>query len=446
MARQTGRSSYHQLAVRLNKFPQGAPPSDQLNKILKILFSEREANLVSRLPIRVFSAKKASRAWGLTMAETRKTLNDLCRKALLVDIEQNGCMHYCLPPPMAGFFEFSMMRARTDIDQKALAELLYQYINIEKDFSEALFAQGQTKLGRIFVNESEIDSDHQLEVLAYEKATQVIHSATHIGLSQCYCRHKMDHVGLACDAPQKICLTLNITAASLIRHGHAKAIDTSEAIQTLQRAHDHHLVQFGENVRQQVNFICNCCKCCCEGLQAAQRFAMYSPVLSSNFLPEVNSDKCSGCSQCVQACPVDAISLSNASDTGHVEVYTDICLGCGICSRVCPTSAIRLHPRANRTVTPVNTAQRVLHMAIERDRLQHIIFDNQVLFSHRAMAALLGALFRLGPAKRLLASRQLKSRYIETIIDRLQWQPANADESGRTANRQKGDRQDLTSD
>ena len=49
---------------------------------------------------------------------------------------------------MAGFFEFSMMRVRDDIDQRLLAELFYQYINVEEDFILALFANGETQLGR----------------------------------------------------------------------------------------------------------------------------------------------------------------------------------------------------------------------------------------------------------------------------------------------------------
>jgi hypothetical protein len=74
-------------------------------------------------------------------------------------------------------------------------------------------------------------------------------------------------------------------------------------------------------------------------------------------------------------------------------------------------------------VTPVNTAHRVVLMAIERNKLQDIIFDNQVLSSHRALAALLGAIFRLPPVQRVLAGKQLRSRYLETLIDRLSWQP-----------------------
>jgi hypothetical protein len=55
-------------------------------------------------------------------------------------------------------------------------------------------------------------------------------------------------------------------------------------------------------------------------------------------------------------------------------------------------------------------------MAIERGKLQHLIFDNQVLFSHRAMAAVLGVILKLPPARQVLASRQIKSRYLERLI------------------------------
>ena len=55
MAHVTTRGAYRHLADRLNRFPQGAPPSDLLYRILALLFSEREAALVARLPIRPFT-------------------------------------------------------------------------------------------------------------------------------------------------------------------------------------------------------------------------------------------------------------------------------------------------------------------------------------------------------------------------------------------------------
>jgi len=49
---------------------------------------------------------------------------------------------------MAGFFEFSLMRVRGDVDQKLLAELFYQYLTVEEEFVKTLFTTGRTQLGR----------------------------------------------------------------------------------------------------------------------------------------------------------------------------------------------------------------------------------------------------------------------------------------------------------
>src|SRR5512134_3643841 len=138
MSHTTLKSGYTELVDRLNRFPQGAPPSDTLYKILQILFSEREAQLVALLPIKPFTAEKASQVWKMNLTETRKVLDGLASRAILVDVEHEGRTTYVLPPPMAGFFEFSLMRLRGDIDQKVLSELYYQYVTVEDEFMRAL--------------------------------------------------------------------------------------------------------------------------------------------------------------------------------------------------------------------------------------------------------------------------------------------------------------------
>ena len=423
MAHHTARSGYDRLVDRLNRFPQGAPPSALLHKILAMLFSEREAELVSLLPIRPFTAETASRAWKLSLAETREALDRLADRAILLDIEQDGETRYVLPPPMAGFFEFSMMRVRGDVDQKVLAELFYQYLNVEEDFIKALFTDGETQLGRVFVREPVLTADVALHVLDHERSSWVVRTASHIGIGVCYCRHKMEHLGRACDAPMDICMTFNNTAASLIRHGYARPVDAAEGLDVLAAARERNLVQFGENVRRRVNFICNCCGCCCEALLAAKRFGLLHPVHTTNFLPELSLADCSGCGRCVDTCPVDAMALESASDPcrpGAMKAALDgeLCLGCGVCAAVCSREGIRMVPRGERVITPVNSAHRVVRMAIERGKLQELIFDNQALGSHRAMAAILGAILKLPKVKRALASRQLHSRYVAHLIAR----------------------------
>jgi ferredoxin len=425
MSHHLQKSGYTALVDRLNRFPQGAPPSELLYKILSILFREKEAALVSLLPIRPFTAEQAARRWKMKVAEARKILDELAGRAILLDTEnEEGVQTWVLPPPMAGFFEFSLMRTRGDIDQKVLSELFYQYLNVEEDFVRELFADGETRLGRAFVQEPALPEEPGLLILDYERATEVIRTASVRGVSTCYCRHKMGHLGRACDAPLEICMTFNGSAESLVKHGHARAVDVQEGLDLLREAWERSLVQFGSNVREEVNFICNCCGCCCEAMHAARRFSLLQPVHTTNFLPVVSEEGCTGCGRCADVCPVEAMTLVSANDPAKPKKRTarlreEICLGCGVCVRACREGLIRLTSRPERVITPLNTAHLAVVMAVERGKLQNLIFDNRALFSHRAMAAILGAILRLPPVQQAMASRQMKSRYLETLIRRM---------------------------
>lgn len=414
-------ASYNSLAQRLNRFPQGAPPTELLFKILKVLFSEREAKLVSELPIKPFTDKKAAAIWKLNLNDARIILNDLADRGILLDYEEDGNVTYVLPPPMAGFFEFSLMRYRKDIDQKVLSELFYQYMNVEEDFIKDLFLNGETQIGRVFVNEGVLTNENALHVLDYERASEVIKTASQIGIGVCYCRHKMEHVGKNCEAPMDICMTFNGPAESLIRHKIARKVDVSEGMDLLSKAQNHNLVQFGENVQESVGFICNCCGCCCEALIAARKFGFLNPVHTTNFIPDIIGEKCNGCGKCVSLCPVEAMTLVTASDPHKpgrkkAKLNADQCLGCGVCLKGCNVDAIKLKSRSERVITPVNSVHKVVLMAIERGKFQNLLFDNQILLSHRAMAAVLGVILKLPPAKQILASNQFKSRYLLALI------------------------------
>jgi hypothetical protein len=66
----------------------------------------------------------------------------------------------------------------------------------------------------------------------------------------------------------------------------------------------------------------------------------------------------------------------------------------------------------------MDSTHKAVLMAIERGGLQDLIFDNRALASHRALAAVLGVILKLPPVKRAMASRQLRSRYLEALITR----------------------------
>jgi ferredoxin len=98
------------------------------------------------------------------------------------------------------------------------------------------------------------------------------------------------------------------------------------------------------------------------------------------------------------------------------RLIEDLCLGCGVCVRACSHASIKLRARKERLITPVTTAHRAVLMAIERGQLQNLIFDNRAQWNHRAMAAILGVILKLPPVKQVMASRQMKSRYLAHLM------------------------------
>ena len=351
----TSKDAYKSLEERINWFTQGAPASDTLYKILQVLFTEKEAKVMAMLPVRPFTLKKAAHIWNTSEAKAEKVLDHLCEKALLVDSWHNGVRKFVIPPPMAGFFEFALMRTRGDIDQKYLSELYYQYMNVEEDFVKDLFYATETKLGRVFVQEPVLGNENMSHILDYERASHIVEEADYIGLGLCYCRHKAAHAGHPCEtgAPLDVCLTFGNVARSLAEHGgHARLISREEAMDALERSYGANLVQIGENVREYPAFICNCCGCCCEALQAARRFAPMQPVATTNYIPSVNMETCIGCGKCTDICPKGLIELvpydkkhlvqCNSKDKGKdvMSVCKAGCIGCGLCAKECKLGAI----------------------------------------------------------------------------------------------------------
>ena len=123
----------------------------------------------------------------------------------------------------------------------------------------------------------------------------------------------------------------------------------------------------------------------------------------------------------LEVCPIEAIEwVSNDDGTNNnskkVKINEEICLGCGICVRACSNKSITLEKRKEQIITPVNSVHRIVLMAIEKGKLQELIFDNQAFGSHRAMAAVLAVILKLPPIKQMMASKQMKSIYLEKLL------------------------------
>ena len=406
--------SYYDLQRRLDQAPQGAPASETLIKIFEVLLARDEARLVSLLPINLFTLEEASRLWKKSKEEARVILNVLADKGILFDFAVGGTQAYLLAPPMAGFFEFSLMRLDGRFDKKILSELYYQYINVEENFIKGIFSL-EPAIFRALVQEDAIQEKDRVVVLDYERASHIIDTSSCITVGICYCRHKMEHMGKACKNPQEVCLTFNKSAESLAKHKIARSISREEAHRILNLCIDKGLVQLGDNVQESVNWICNCCSCCCEALLAYKRLG-YSANINTNFVSRPSDEPCTECGECIERCPVNAIELDKRdSGSSYAKIDSGRCIGCGVCVRFCPSNSIVLERREQTAFVPKDSFERYILSAISTGKLQNLLCDNYTLLTHDLLRRFLKIILSLQPTRRLLAQKQLRSRFLSVV-------------------------------
>ncbi len=418
---------YRLLQQKLDTFITGAPDSPALMQILRLLFSPEDAEFARRIPFQPTSLEALIQKLGIPEEELNGKLTDLASRGLVMDLEHKGQRYFLLSPVVIGFFEFTFMRARDNLPMEELARLFEQYMEEDDRFARSVF-QGQTQLGRTLVHEEALPEEDHTEILSWERASQIIQTASSVGISICSCRHKQSHLGKACEKSQNTCLSLNFAADTLIRNGIARPISSSEAMSVLEESKISGLAQTGDNVQRKVTYICNCCGCCCGMVYAAKSFNIRNAIVTSNWIMEVDLSKCTGCGQCEKACPFGAIIMKQASEITKETKEENkkkkwavrdeaLCMGCGVCYSSCKFDALQMKPRPQRVVTPETIFDRTAAMAIERGKLADLLFNNHEKLSHRALGRIISVIEKSPPFKAMVAIKPLKSAFMRTLAN-----------------------------
>lgn len=354
--------TYRALAERLSRFPVGVVINDTLMEILQLLYSENEAAVGSKLPIKPRPLEEIANLIGIPLKKTAAVLNDMAKKGLVTDIPRKGTTYYMLNPIVVGFFEFTLMR-NDRANLRELSQLFEEYLHDQAVAKEIFGAD--TKMFRSLVYESYIPELVQTEVLSYEKAETVIRESGGGGLSLCACRHKNYHLGKPCIYPMEdICTSLGRPAEWVLRHGFARKASVDDLLKNLERSYKLGLVLTCDNVIDEPAYICHCCGCCCGVLQSIRDYEVHS-IQPSNFIPRIDPGTCLSCDACVDACHINA--LQESGDSGPVLIR-EICIGCGVCASVCPSEAIEMVRLENLYTPPQNKINQMINIAVERNR------------------------------------------------------------------------------
>ncbi|MDD5773060.1 MAG: 4Fe-4S binding protein [bacterium] len=412
MGHLVGKDIYRELGQKIDGLTMRTPWNETFHEILKELYTMEEADVIVNMPFVLSDLNRILRVTKYEEAKLRGILESLCSKGLVMDLFIGGEYYYMISPLVIGFFEFTMMRMDGNYDPKKISRLFFRYM-ANRSFQDANFGK-ETKVSimRTIPHEEAFMPDEYVEILDYEKAWSIIESSNKFSIGICSCRHEKSHIGRSkCVVPLDTCTSFGLAADYLIRRNLAKEVSKSEMLEHFARSKEMGLVLNADNVKNNVAFICQCCKCCCNLLLGVSKLGYANTIVTSNFISDIKEDKCTGCGLCVKKCPVNAIKM----DQKIPKIDKSICLGCGVCALKCNAKAVRLISRGKRLLTPETTFERVILTGLEKGTLQNLMFDDPRSITHKFMRGFIGGFLKLPVTKKALMSDMFRSIFLSSM-------------------------------
>jgi ferredoxin len=178
------------------------------------------------------------------------------------------------------------------------------------------------------------------QIIPYPMARNlVLAGLPDVAVYECGCRHAR---AKPCQ-PTQVCMVIGQPFVDFVLEHNphsSRRLTQAEALELLRAEHQRghlHSAWFKDAMMNRFYAICNCCKCCCGGLEAMTKYGI--PMMaSSGYVAALDRDLCNQCGACVDACPFDALSM----DDSEVVRSWERCMGCGVCVEQCPIQAITL--------------------------------------------------------------------------------------------------------
>ncbi|MFX1570103.1 MAG: ATP-binding protein [Promethearchaeota archaeon] len=362
--------------VKAGMFP--FPITDTMIKILKLLINEEELELIMAFK-RTSSQTMDQLKQSSKMPEKKieSLITSLAKAGLIFNQPNSGgvMVYRLLPFVMVGVFEYTFMnKLEFNEKEKKLAKLFTQLF---EDLSVFIQANYDT-IAPFFKNlppydrtvpildksvsneEIQISINQEIDVpeeqiIPTQKVEEIINKFDDIAVGHCFCRHHKDLLGKPCKTTKlrENCFTFGKSARYCVAQGFARTISKEEALKILKDSERDGLVHKafhpGSKITRDETSICNCCKCCCGTLEW-WRMGVTALINSTNYLCQIDKDKCIGCGTCMEKCPVDAIQ---GDDNNKADCNEEWCIGCGVCAHFCPENAISLLEGMRKVFVPV---------------------------------------------------------------------------------------------
>jgi len=337
---------YDRLSDIFNLIGFGSRRSPELEALLKALFTGEEAELAVNLsPMAPESPQKLAERVGKDPQTVARMLDAMADKGVIYCNQRNDEKWYKLIQLVPGIFELQFMKGEYTDHAKKIARLFDDYHHAlvsARPVTDKPIAPAQSvHFARVIPIEQTITP--RMNILPFEVASKYIQDSDVITVSTCYCRHEKRLLDRGCKYPDDVCLQMGPFAEFVKERGFGREITREEALEVMKKSADAGLIATSSNTQERIDFICNCCTCCCGILQGVSFHNAPVRTVSSNYEAVVEEDQCTGCGICVDMCQMNAINV----DTGIAVINPDRCIGCGVCVYHCPQEAISLAGRSD---------------------------------------------------------------------------------------------------
>ena len=338
------------LKEHLENIGLGYGRSDAMIELLKYNLAQDELEVILGLPpnlppFEVEEIDIIARRAGIEPEKAGKALEGLAKKGFVYkETTGSGKPGYGFIQWGFGFPQIFFWKGENTSYAKKMAELCAQNYKESNSLYKALGTEN-AKSFRYLPIEKAVDYTLQ-GVLPYEQMTGIIERAEVIAVVHCPCRMQRDLLGKReCNHSLENCLKFNDMARFVIEKGIGREITNEEAVKIIKKTEEEGLIHFVDNCQDDVHHNCNCCPCCCWNIYPIKsRKVPRDFIMDTYFLRITEDQECTGCGLCVDACPLEIITMED----GHSVADQSVCIGCGVCLSPCLSGAAKLKRREDK--------------------------------------------------------------------------------------------------
>ncbi len=277
--------------------------------ILEPVVTDEMAEVALHLKIREkATARQLAPLCGKTEEETARLLWKLAVAGVFFVNNIDGEDTYWYDTWVPGIMEMMTNNKENVKKYPQIAEAFEAYGRVRGPKSTGAFPVG-VGLMRVIPIEKAIDGETRRA--SYEEVSKYLNDNSIFSVSDCSCRTARESMGEGCGhLKEDMCIQMGHAAEYYIRTGRGRQITREEAFDIILRAEENGLMHQIPNLdgSGKTHAICNCCGCSCLSLRTAEMFKNVDMV-RSNYVSQVDKDKCVACGECVENCPVNALQL-----------------------------------------------------------------------------------------------------------------------------------------